>query len=87
MKTRGVAFSLELFGPQLRAAATSGRSCSAACRTFFERDLVPVLEAPDRAHGGIKLHFAPQPVADLFEPQVGLLRNQIEQPSLVCLKR
>src|SRR5258707_8777924 len=31
-----------------RAAATSGRSCSAACSVFFERDAVPLVKPPDR---------------------------------------
>src|SRR5450432_1568116 len=30
-----------------RAAATSGRSCSAACRVFFEGDVVTLIESPD----------------------------------------
>src|SRR5450432_2736243 len=38
-----------LLGFQRGAAATSGRSCSAAFRVFFERDLVTIVEAPDRA--------------------------------------
>ncbi len=33
----------------LRRAATSGRSCSAACAVFFEGHPVPVQAAPDRA--------------------------------------
>src|ERR1700685_4234801 len=32
-----------------RAAATSGRFCSAACRVFFEGDIVTLIESPDRA--------------------------------------
>jgi hypothetical protein len=31
-----------------RARATSARSCSAARKLFFERDLVPMEEPPDR---------------------------------------
>ena len=70
-----------------RAAATSGRSCSAACRTFFERDLVAVVEPPDRAGGNSELLLTAQTVADLLKCQVGLLRHEIEQPLLVDLER
>src|SRR5882757_1429100 len=70
-----------------RAAATSGRSCSAACRTFFERDLVAVVEAPDGADSDSELLLAAQPVANLLKRQIGLLRHEIEQPSLVRLER
>src|SRR5215831_15617952 len=71
----------------LRAAATSGRSCSAACRTFFECDLVAVVEAPDGAGGDTELLLATQPVADLLKRQVGLSRHKIEQPLRVRLER
>src|SRR5438552_17895440 len=88
MKTRREAFSAgcSAFNSS-RAAATSGRSCSAACRTFFERDLVAVVEAPDRAGSDSELLLAPKPVADLLERQIGLLRHEIKQPSLVRLER
>src|SRR5262247_825264 len=71
----------------LRAAATSGRSCSAACRTFFKRDRVAVVEAPHRADGDSELLLAAKSVANLLQRQIGLLRYQIEQPLLVCVER
>src|SRR5262245_44182463 len=70
-----------------RASATSGRSRSAACRTFFKRDLVAVVEAPHRADGDRELLLAAKPVANLLQRQIGLLRYQIEQPLLVCVER
>jgi IstB-like ATP binding protein len=71
----------------LRAAATSGRSCSAACRTFFKRDLVALVEAPHRADSDSELLLAAKPVANLLKCQIRLLRHEIEQPLLVRLER
>src|SRR5262245_2857426 len=88
MKTRREALSAGCSAfNSARAAATSGRSCSAACRTFFKRDLVPIVEPPDRAGGDSELLLATQSVADLLQRQIGLLRHQIEQPLLVSLER
>src|SRR6516225_9968326 len=88
MKTRREAWSEDCSAlSSSRAAATSGRSCSAACRTFFKRDLVAVVKTPDRAHGDLELLLALEPVPDLFERQVGLFGNEIEQPLPVCLER
>src|SRR5687767_4812221 len=88
MKTRREALSAGCSAfSSLRAAATSGRSCSAACRTFFERDLVAVVEAPNGAGGDSKLLLAAKPVTDLLKRQVGLLRHEIEQPLRVRLER
>src|SRR5215510_9800703 len=88
MNTRREGFSVGCSAfSSLRAAATSGRSCSAACRTFFERDVVAVVEAPDGAGGDGQLLLAAKPVADLLERQIGLLRHEIEQPLLVRLER
>src|SRR5918997_4031728 len=65
-----------------RAWATSGRSCSAACRVFFERQVMgtqkPVHRTqPDGDPGGGKC------AADLLQGQVGLLGNQLQDPRAV----
>src|ERR1700678_4412828 len=70
-----------------RAAATSGRFCSAACRVFFEGDIVTLIESPDRAPPGLELLFAGKPRADLVERQVGLRSDEVEQPPLMRLER
>src|SRR3972149_8749192 len=70
-----------------RAAATSGRSCSAACRVFFEGDPMTIIEAPDRGRSGLQLFLGGKPRADLFERQIGLRGDEIEQPLLVRLER
>src|SRR5882724_6219169 len=88
MNTRREAFSpgCSAFS-SCRAAATSGRSCSAACRTFFECNLVAVVEAPDGAHGDLERLLAPKPVSDFLERQIWLFRHEIEQPFLVRIER
>src|ERR1700674_1457775 len=70
-----------------RAAATSGRSCSAACRVFFERDLVTIVEAPDRARSNLELLRAAEPQADVIKRQVRLRGDKIEQPLLMLVQR
>src|SRR5215471_9066291 len=82
MKTRREASSLgcSAFSAS-RAAATSGRSCSHAWRTFFERDLVAVVEAPHRAHGDAELLLSTKSFADFLQRQIGLLGNEMEQQS------
>src|SRR5690242_1177953 len=70
-----------------RAAATSGRSCSAACRVFFEGNVVTIVECPDRAYRGLRLLLGPQPRTDLLERQIRLLGNECEQPLLMLLER
>ena len=45
-----------------RAAVTSGRSCSAA-RSFFEGNVVTIVECPDRAYCGLHPLLGPQSVA------------------------
>src|SRR5229473_2353297 len=70
-----------------RAAATSGRSCSAACSVFFEADAVTLVEAPHRAGCGFQLLVGAKPRANLIERQIGLRRNEIEQPLAMLLKR
>ena len=88
MKTRrrALSFGCSAF-KSARAAATSGRSCSAACRLFFECDLVPVVEAPDRTDGDIELLVALQAVADFFERQIGFGRDEIEEPAFMGPER
>src|SRR5512145_461665 len=70
-----------------RPAATSGRSCSAACSVFFEGDVVTVEEAPDRADAGLLLFLRAQPRADLLKRQVWLRHGQLDEPLLVLLQR
>src|SRR5262245_48703836 len=68
-----------------RARATSGRSCSAARRLFFEADVVALEEAP---HGSAT---ACDPVLvhrrdHLIQRQIRLLLNQREQPRRMYLQ-
>src|SRR5512136_998253 len=71
---------------RLRARATSGRSCSAARRLFFERDLVAPEEAPDGCSLAGNLMLA-HDRDDLIERQIRLLRDKREQESRVFLQR
>src|ERR1700676_215386 len=88
MKTRRGASSFDCSTfSSARAAATSGRSCSAACRVFFERDFVAFVEAPDRGRTGFQPLLGFEPRADLFERQVRLCCDQIKQPLAMCLER
>src|SRR5271168_2751732 len=88
MKTRRGAFSLDCSTfSSARAAATSGRSCSAACRVFFERDVVAFVEPPDRGRAGFQPLLGLEPCANLFERQVRLCGDQIKQPLPMRLKR
>src|ERR1700685_3635028 len=59
----------------------------AACRVFFEGDIVTLIESPDRAPPGLELLFADKPRADLVERQVGLRSDEGEQPPLMRLER
>src|SRR5688572_6544364 len=70
-----------------REAATSGRSCSAACRVFFDGDVVTLIEPRDRALAGLQLLLSAQSYAHLIERQVGLRCHEVEQPLLVLLER
>jgi len=68
-----------------RARATSGRSCSAARRLFFERDLVSSEKPPERgaATGD------PSPAhcdKHLIQCQIRLFRDQSEQPIRLLLQ-
>src|SRR5262245_5151634 len=88
MKTRLGARSLGCSAfSAARSAATSGRSCSAACSVFFEGDGVPVEEAPDRADARLLLALRAQTLADLLQRQVRLRGDQLDQPLLVLLQR
>src|SRR5216684_8224418 len=71
----------------MRAAATSGRSCSAARTLFFEADAVAVEKPPNRPKPRLLLTFFEQTALDLFQCQVGLLPNQRKQPFLMLLQR
>ncbi len=69
-----------------RARATSGRSCSAACRLFFEGDLVALEEAPDGGAAGP--NFMPAHRRDhLIQRQIRPLGNQREQEVRMLLQR
>src|ERR1700748_1580020 len=69
-----------------RARATSARSCSAARRRFFERDLVPLEEPPDRRATARNFELTHHP-DDLVQRQVGLQFNQCQQKVRVLLQR
>src|ERR1700729_1992142 len=69
-----------------RARATSARSCSAARRLFFERDLVPLEEPPDRRTTARNFELTHHP-DDLVQRQVGLQFNQCQQKVRVLLQR
>src|ERR1700722_5068703 len=68
-----------------RARATSARSCSAARRLFFERDLVPLEEPPDRRATARNLELTHHP-DDLIQRQVRLQFNQCQQKVRVLLQ-
>src|ERR1700694_619825 len=69
-----------------RARATSARSCSAACRLFFKRELVSSEKPPERgaATGDPSLAHRDK---HLVERQIRLLHDQGEQPIRVLLQR
>ena len=64
-----------------RAARTSLRSCSAACRLFFEGEAVAVAEPPHRTR---RHHDAPprQPSANFLQRQVRLVAISLSSQSL-----
>jgi hypothetical protein len=45
-----------------------------------------VVEAPHRTHGDGDPLLAAKPIADLLERQIGLVRDESEQPLLMCLE-
>src|SRR5215471_15321034 len=87
MKTRRSGSSLALSSTHAaRAAATSGRSCSAARTLFFEADAVAVEEAPNRSKPRLLLTLIEQAAPDLFQRQIGFTPHQLKQPYLVLLQ-
>src|SRR5262249_7508723 len=69
-----------------RARATSARSCSAACRLFFESDVVMLEEAPHRAAAArnlVPVHRQNR----LVQGQVWPSRNQTQQKICLLLHR
>src|SRR3954471_11175824 len=66
-----------------RAWATSGRSCSLACRVFFERQLVGSEKPVHRTQPDGDPARDRKRTADLLQGQVGLLGNQLEHPRSV----
>src|SRR6516225_4178697 len=88
IKTRCSGSSLACSPAQaLRAAATSGRSCSAARMLFFEADAVAVKEPPDRPNPRFLLALLQQTALDLFQRQIRFLSHQCEQPFLMLIQR
>src|ERR1700704_1481940 len=69
-----------------RARATSGRSCSAARRLFFEGDLVSSEKPPERGAAACNPPLA-HCGEHLIQRQIRLLRYQGEQPIRVLLQR
>src|SRR5882724_13005200 len=69
-----------------RARATSARFCSAACRLFFEADIVSIEKALEGAPtaGDTSLGHRGE---DLLECQIGLLGNQSQEPVRVLFQR
>src|SRR3954468_7858027 len=59
-----------------RAAATSRRCCSVACRLFFEGDIVRCEKARDGAQANGEAVPLDQRAADLLQRQVRLMGNQ-----------
>src|SRR3954469_19626153 len=60
-----------------RAWATSGRSCSAACRVFFERQVMGSEKSVHRAQPDGDAADRKR-AADLLQGQVGLPGNQLQ---------
>src|SRR5215831_2048683 len=54
---------------------------------FFEGDLMPVVEAPHRAHRDAELLLSAKSLADFLERQIRLFCHEIKQPLLVRLER
>src|ERR1022692_2621065 len=69
-----------------RARATSGRSCSAACRLFFKADAVTVEQSPDRTAAAGDPSLAHR-ADDLIQRQIRMLNNQHQQPVGMLLQR
>src|SRR6202163_3434152 len=56
-------------------------------QSFFERDVVAFVEAPDRGRTGFQPPLGLEPSANLFERQVRLRGDQIKQPLAMRLER
>ena len=69
-----------------RDRATSARSCSAACRLFFKRDLVSGKKPPERGAATRDASLAHRD-KHLVQRQIRLLRDQGEQPIRLLLQR
>ena len=48
----------------------SGRSCSAACADFFQRQVTAVEEGPDGAHARLDAAFYGKPLLHLYDRHV-----------------
>ena len=70
----------------VRAARTSLRSCSAACRLFFECDVMAVEKPPYRASAD-KNAARSQPPTNFLQCQVRFGGNQLQQPLRVNIQR
>src|ERR1019366_58829 len=69
-----------------RARATSGRSCSAACRLFFKADPLTAEQSPDRPAAAGDPSLAHR-ADDLIQRQIRMLTNQHQQPVGMLLQR
>src|SRR5712671_4858650 len=74
------------FRKALRAAATSGRSCSAACRLFFKGQ-VDVVEEPGNPRLAHLHLFFRQANLKLCKSTIRLFRYKLLHPICVWLKR
>src|SRR5689334_21168122 len=63
----------------------SGRSCSLACADFFERDLVPIKEAPDPTDAG-EHTLDLQSGLDLGQRDVAALGNDAQDRGAMALE-
>lgn len=68
-----------------RARATSTRSCSAACRLFFNSDVVAVKKSPNRGTAAPNSSLV-QRGNHLFESDVRPIRNQRQQPFCMLIQ-
>jgi hypothetical protein len=71
----------------LRASATSGRSCSDACRVFFEAYFMTLEKAAERAVGSVQAEPLPDATDQIGQGQVALIGHQVQKPSRVGLQR
>ncbi len=69
------------------ACATSGRSCSAACRLFFEGDGVALEEAAQRSFRRLEPNLLLAPGDDRLQRQVRLGAGELQEPIGMRLQR